>query len=159
MWEHVYVERGDHPRIAAVEAPKSRWNLGEQREIGLRSWSDERGGMALEIGSHTHTWRWNVTDSVELLNHTDKFKDAGLKNPGQGCEESANFTGQRVTKKACEEVLKEASLNVKALYRRAKAECGLKNFQECIRDCKRVVEIDSRNKDARAWLMQGQVGQ
>ena len=48
---------------------------------------------------------------------------------------------------------------MKALYRRAQADCGLKNFQACIRDCKRVIEIDSQNKDARALRRQAQVGQ
>merc|ERR1712070_1144046 len=53
-------------------------------------------------------------------------------------------------KKACATVLKEESQNVKALYRRAQAEHGLKNFSDCIRDCKRVVELDAQNKEARA---------
>merc|ERR1712039_630762 len=44
-------------------------------------------------------------------------------------------------------------------YRRAQAEFGLKNFVECILDCKRVVEIDSQNREARALLKQAQAGQ
>merc|ERR1712154_633851 len=50
-------------------------------------------------------------------------------------------------------------MNVKAFFRRAQAEQGLKNFQECIQDCKKVVELDSQNKDARALLKQAQAGQ
>jgi len=105
---------------------------------------------------------------VELLNHIDNFKDTDLKTKAKDvkrvCELNKAACYLRLkehaeAKKACDEVLKEESQNVKALYRRAQAECGLKNFQECIRDCKRVIEIDSQNKDARALLKQAQAGQ
>lgn len=59
-------------------------------------------------------------------------------------------------KKACNTVLKDETQNVKAIYRRAQAELGLKNFPECMRDCKKVVEIDAQNKEARALLKQAQ---
>ena len=53
-----------------------------------------------------------------------------------------------------DDVLKDFSLDVKAIYRRAKAELGLGKVAECIRDCKRVIEIDPQNKDARDLLKQ-----
>merc|ERR1712194_825834 len=53
----------------------------------------------------------------------------------------------------------EDGLNVKATFRRAQAECGLKNFMECIRDCKKVVELDAKNREARELLKQAQAGQ
>jgi FK506-binding protein 4/5 len=56
-------------------------------------------------------------------------------------------------------VLKDEKQNVKAMYRRAQAEYGLKNFEESIRDCKSVVAIDAQNKDARSLLKQAQAGQ
>merc|ERR1712113_1382302 len=56
-------------------------------------------------------------------------------------------------------VLKDDRHNVKAMYRRAQAEHGLKNFAECIRDCKSIVEVDSQNRDARALLKQAVAGQ
>merc|ERR1711920_853457 len=43
--------------------------------------------------------------------------------------------------------------------RRAQAEYGLKNFTECIQDCKNVVDIDNQNKEARVLLKQAQAGQ
>merc|ERR1712061_643965 len=49
--------------------------------------------------------------------------------------------------------------NVKAYFRRAQAELGLKNFSECMGDCKKVVELDPQNKEARALLKQAQAGQ
>jgi hypothetical protein len=45
------------------------------------------------------------------------------------------------------------------LYRRAQAELSLKNFIECIKDCKSVVEVDPQNREARALLKQAQEGQ
>merc|ERR1711972_550611 len=62
-------------------------------------------------------------------------------------------------KNACNAVLKEDTQNVKAIYRRAQAELGLKNFFECIKDCRKVVELDPPNKEARALLKQAQAGQ
>merc|ERR1712194_637227 len=53
----------------------------------------------------------------------------------------------------------EDGLNVKATFRRAQAECGLKNFMECIRDCKKVVELDAKNREARELRKQAQAGQ
>merc|ERR1712061_261786 len=49
--------------------------------------------------------------------------------------------------------------NMKAYFRRAQAEFGLKNFSECLGDCKKVVELDPQNKEARALLKQAQAGQ
>merc|ERR1712187_729763 len=63
------------------------------------------------------------------------------------------------TKTVCNAVLKEDMQNVKAYFRRAQAELGLKNFAECIGDCKKVVELDPQNKEARAVLKQAQTGQ
>merc|ERR1711972_260036 len=60
---------------------------------------------------------------------------------------------------ACDAVLKEDPQNVKAVYRLAQAELGLKNYLDCIKDCKKVVELDPPNKDARALLKQAQAGQ
>merc|ERR1712061_346725 len=62
-------------------------------------------------------------------------------------------------KKACDNVLKDDKQNVKAMYRRAQAEYHLKNYLESIRDCKRIVELDPRNRDVRALLKQAQAGQ
>jgi len=48
---------------------------------------------------------------------------------------------------------------VKALYRKAQCDYNLKNFDDCMRDCKRVVELDNQNKDARSLMKQAQAGQ
>ena len=105
---------------------------------------------------------------TELLNSTDHFEEAELKAKARECKKLCELNKAACflrlkehveAKKACEAVLKEERQNVKALYRRAQAECCLKNFQECIRDCKLVVELDTRNKDARALLKEALAGQ
>merc|ERR1712217_495055 len=62
-------------------------------------------------------------------------------------------------KVTCNSILKDDKKNIKALYRRAQAELALKNFGECISDCKSIVEVDAQNRDARALLKQAQAGQ
>merc|ERR1711941_176428 len=62
-------------------------------------------------------------------------------------------------KTSCNNALKEDSQNVKALFRRAQAECGLKNFMDCVKDLKKVLELDPQNKEARALYKEAQAGQ
>merc|ERR1712032_1568922 len=103
----------------------------------------------------------------DIFNYIDNFKEENkskAKELKRVCElnkaachlKMGDYTSAR---QACDAVLKDEKQNVKALYRRAQAEFGLKNFAECIRDCKSVVEIDPQNKDARALLKQAHVGQ
>merc|ERR1712151_1177797 len=51
------------------------------------------------------------------------------------------------------------SQNVKAMFRRAQAEFGLKNYMDCMSDIKKVLELDNQNKEARALYKQAQAGQ
>merc|ERR1711907_356139 len=62
-------------------------------------------------------------------------------------------------KNACNKVLEDDSLNVKALYRRAQAEHGLKNFDVCMQQCKRVLEVDAKNVEARELYKKAQLCQ
>merc|ERR1712136_695745 len=98
--------------LQEFEASKSTWNLGEQEKLDYAASRKDVAGELFKSG-RTHLALERYKKIVELLNYTDNFKDADLKIKAQ---------------------------DAKALYRRAQAECGLKNFQECIRDCKRVIE-------------------
>merc|ERR1712032_346123 len=103
----------------------------------------------------------------DIFNYIDNFKEENkskAKELKRVCELNKAACHLKLgdhtsARQACEAVLKDEKQNVKALYRRAQAEFGLKNFAECIRDCKSVVEIDPQNKDARALLKQAHVGQ
>merc|ERR1719491_1411378 len=46
----------------------------------------------------------------------------------------------------CDAVLKDNPQNLKALYRRAQASIGTKEFDDAVRDCKRILELDSGHK-------------
>merc|ERR1712048_1546290 len=54
----------------------------------------------------------------------------------------------------CTAVLEMENDNLKAYYRRAQAYYEIEYIEECIADCKRVVEIDPQNREARALLKQ-----
>merc|ERR1712228_711646 len=54
---------------------------------------------------------------------------------------------------------KDDKQNVKAIYRRAQAQHGLKNFNDSIEDCKKVVELDPQNREARELLKKARAGQ
>merc|ERR1712137_537397 len=62
-------------------------------------------------------------------------------------------------KKSCDVVLKDQSNNVKAMYRKAQACYEMKDIQECTRGLKRLIEIDSQNRDARGLLKRAHVAQ
>merc|ERR1719469_1139036 len=61
--------------------------------------------------------------------------------------------------KVCNNVLKDDTSNVKALYRRAQCDLELNNFQECTRDLKKVIGMEPQNKAARALLLDAKAGQ
>ena len=62
-------------------------------------------------------------------------------------------------KASCDAVLKDDSHNVKALFRKAQAELGLKMFLECAEDVKKVLDLEPQNKEARALAKEAAKGQ
>jgi len=52
----------------------------------------------------------------------------------------------------CNEVLQDDPQNLKALYRRAQGCLGSKDFDDAAKDCRRIIELDSGNKDAQLLL-------
>lgn len=48
----------------------------------------------------------------------------------------------------CTKVLEYDAKNVKATFRRAQAEFALHNFQACVEDANRTLELDASNKEA-----------
>ena len=62
-------------------------------------------------------------------------------------------------KASCNTVLKEEAQNVKALFRRAQADLELKNFEDCQKDVKKVLDLEPQNKEARALAKDLQMAQ
>merc|ERR1712217_768317 len=115
------------------------------------------GGLALQRYKQVR----DLFTGIDGYKEENKVKAQELK---KSCELNLSMCYLKLldfaeAKSSCNNILKEDMLNVKAMYRRAQAEFGLKNFVECIQDCKRVVEIDSQNREARALLKQAQTEQ
>ena len=62
-------------------------------------------------------------------------------------------------KASCDTVLKDDVHNVKALFRRAQANFGLKSFMECTFDVKKVLELEPQNREARSLAKEVQKAQ
>merc|ERR1711933_359189 len=94
----------------------------------------------------------------------EESKKASAKELKLACElhsaacslKSKDFAEVR---KSCNNVLKEDSRNVKALFRRAQAHLGEKNFTDCISDLKKLVEVDPQSREARSLMKEAQAGQ
>merc|ERR1712048_920946 len=142
--------------LTDFEKAKNSWDMSEQEKV-------EFGAARKEVGSNLFKCGrlWMALSAYkkvgDLFNYTDNFQEENklkAKELKKLCElnKSACYLKLRdyvEAKKSCNAVLKEEGQNVKAIYRRAQADHGLKNFQECIADCKRIIELDSSNKDAR----------
>jgi len=156
-----------HMELLEFEKPKETYDMSEdekvqfgvaRKDVGAALFKSGRLSMALQ--------RYKKVG--DLFNYIDNFKDEKNKEKAKelkkACELNKAMCYLKLkdfseAKKSCNAVLKDEVANVKAVYRRAQADYGLKNFQDCIRDCKRVVELDAQNKDARTLLKQAQLGQ
>jgi len=105
---------------------------------------------------------------IDLFNYIDGKKDedkkAKAKELAKLCELNSAACNLKLmdfseAQRHCDNVLKEDSLNVKALFRRAQAHQGMKNYMVCMADLKKLVEIDPQNREARALMKEAQAGQ
>jgi len=148
------------------EKGKDTWSMSEEEKVEFGLARKEvatelfkSGRFAMALGRYKKI--------VELFNYIDNFKEENkekAKDLKKVCELNKAACYLKIAdydeaKKACGEVLKNDSMNVKALYRKAQCDYHLKNFSDCMLGCKRVVEIDAQNKDARALMKQAQAGQ
>jgi len=152
--------------LTAFEKAKDTWSLSEEekidfgaarKEVGSQLFKAARMEMALE----------RYKKVLDLFSYIDNYKEENktkAKDLKKLCELNKAACHLKLSqysdaKKACANVLKEESENVKAHFRHAQAEFGLHEFASCIKDCKRVIELDAQNREARALLKQAQVGQ
>jgi len=148
------------------EKAKDTWSLSEEEKIEFGTARKDIGATLFKSGRFVMALE-RYKKVADLFNYIENFKEENKKPAKQlksACElnKAACFLKLQEhsdAKTACNAVLKEDSQNVKAIFRRAQAEFGLKNFPECMKDCKRVVELDAQNREARALLKQAQAGQ
>merc|ERR1712194_845813 len=105
---------------------------------------------------------------ISLFSYLDSIKDEGKKANAKelklACELnsaacSLKFKDFAEVKKKCNSVLKDDPRNVKALFRRAQAHLGEKNFADSIADLKKLIEADPQNREARSLMKEAQAGQ
>jgi len=148
------------------EQAKETYSMSEEEKI-------EYGAARKEVGSNLFRsgrvefamQRYNKV--IELFNYMDNFKEENkvkAKDLKKVCELNRAACQLKVkdfseARTSCDSVLKEDAQNVKALFRKAQAEYGLKNFDESMRIVKRVVELDPQNRNARALYKDAQAEQ
>ena len=137
-------------KLQRFDAPKSTWSLTEQEKADVAVARKDVAGALFKMGRIQLALE-RFKKIVELFYIYRQIQGRGHQNKAVCC---FRLQEHAEAKKSCDEMLKEESQNLKALYRRAKAEFGLKNFQECILECQRVVDIDPENKEARVLIKQ-----
>jgi len=152
--------------LPEFEKPKDTWSMEEDEKVDFGV-SRKEIGSKLFKGGRLQLALQRYKKVVELFSYTDNFKEENkakaqdLKNVCELNKAACYLKLQDFAeaKRACNAVLKEEKDNVKALYRRAQSDCSLKNFAECIADCKKIVELDKNNREARELLKKAQAGQ
>lgn len=152
--------------LQEFEKARDTWSFSEEEKLDFGRTRKEVGGSLFKRG-RVALALLRYKKVVELFSYVDNYNEENKQKAielKQACElnKAACFLklGELTeARSACDAVLKEDKCNAKALYRRAQAELGLKNFTDCMRDCKRIVEADPQNREARILLKQAQTGQ
>eukprot|EP00441_Pelagodinium_beii_P020981 CAMPEP_0197664152 /NCGR_PEP_ID=MMETSP1338-20131121/58462_1 /TAXON_ID=43686 ORGANISM="Pelagodinium beii, Strain RCC1491" /NCGR_SAMPLE_ID=MMETSP1338 /ASSEMBLY_ACC=CAM_ASM_000754 /LENGTH=655 /DNA_ID=CAMNT_0043242731 /DNA_START=49 /DNA_END=2016 /DNA_ORIENTATION=- len=135
---------------------KVNWCL-KRKEVGSQLFKRGRTELALERYIKVK----ETLDYIESFRADTKLQAVELKRV---CELNSAACYLRMKeyqncKRSCNYVLNEEADSVKALFRRAQAYYGLLDFSECQGDCRRVLELDPENKDARVLMKKAQDGQ
>ncbi|CAE7447034.1 FKBP62 [Symbiodinium natans] len=152
--------------LSSFEKAKDIWDMSEDEKIEFASARKEVGGKLFKEGRFLLAMErykkvadmFSYTDNYQAENKakaTDLKKVCTLNKAA--CQLKCELFADAKT--SCNTVLKDDSANLKALFRRAQAELGLKNFGDCTRDVKRILEIDPQNREARALAKQAASGQ
>mmetsp|Transcript_32938 Transcript_32938/g.61408 ORF Transcript_32938/g.61408 Transcript_32938/m.61408 type:complete len:546 (+) Transcript_32938:74-1711(+) len=152
--------------LLEFEKGKQTWDMDEDEKI-------EFGTARKEVGSnHFRTGRIQMAlgrykKVIEVFNYTDNMKEPNktkAKDLKKACELNSascqlKLKDNEEARKHCDNVLKEETCNVKALYRRAQANMGHLEFMDSITDLKKLIEIDPKNREARTLLKEAQAKQ
>jgi len=146
---------------------KDTYDLTDDEKIEFATARKDVGGALFKAA------RWNMAlgrykKIIDLFNYLDGIKDedklAKAKELKKLCELNSAACNLKLkefsdAQKNCDNVLKEETSNVKALFRRAQAHLGNKNYTVSMADLKKLVEIDPQNREARALMKEAQAGQ
>jgi len=141
--------------------------MDEEEKIEFATGRKEVGSSLFRSGRfHLALGRYKKV--LDLFSYIDDFKDEAKKTKAKELKSACNSNVAACqlkiqdfaeAKKTCDKILAEESLNVKARFRRAQAQFGLRNFLDCLADLKRIIEVDPQNREARSLLREAQAGQ
>merc|ERR1712137_1342803 len=154
-------------KLIEFEKGKDHYSMNEEEKVGFGTSRKEMGSTLFKQG-RTALALERYKKVAEMFSYIDSMKDETMKTKAKDlkkiCElnKAACFLKLKEygeAKKACDTVLKEEPNNVKAMFRKAQACYEMKDIQDCIRDLKRLIEIDVQNKEARVLMKKAQVAQ
>lgn len=151
--------------LTSFDNPPRPQSLSEEGKVAWATQRKEVGSRLVREARYLLA-RQRYKGAVELLSHTDNFKEAtksaaiALKltcelNSAQCFLKMSDFFGAR---SACDAVLKLEPNNVKALFRRATANMQLNEFEGAVSELRRLLGVDPNNAEARRMLPQAQRG-
>merc|ERR1712066_457663 len=153
--------------LLEFEKAKDTWSMSEDEKLEFAANRKNVGGALFKAG-RVQLALERYKKVISLFSYLDSIKDeekkASVKELKLACELnsaacSLKFKNFAEVRKSCDTVLKEDSRNVKALFRRAQAHGGDKNFTDSIADLKKLVEVDPQNREARSLMKEAQAGQ
>jgi len=152
--------------LLEFENAKDTWSLSEEEKVDFGTKRKDMGSIHFKNGRLQLALQ-RYKKVADMFNYIDNFREENkvkAKELKKNCDLNSAACHLKLknyadAKMACATVLKDDTGNIKALYRRAQAECGLKNFMECISDCKKIITANPQNKEARALLKEASAGQ
>lgn len=153
--------------LLEFEKAQDTWNMSEDEKLEFAGARKDVGGSLFKAARYRMALE-RYKKVISLFSYLDSIKDedkkAKAKELKKACELNSAACNLKIGEfpealKNCDNVLKEDSQNVKALFRRGQARLGVKEFQLCMTDMKKVVEIDPQNREARALMKEAQAGQ
>lgn len=152
--------------LIEFEKPQDTWNMSEDEKLEFGAARKDVGSNLFRAG-RLHMALERYKKVINLFAYIDNMKEENktkAKDLKKVCELNSaacqlKFKEFSEVKKHCDNVLKDDSANAKALYRRAQAHLGLKNFQDCIADVKKHLEVEPKSREARALFKEAQAGQ
>lgn len=159
---HVEMMDFDHPAVPDDGPRNDRLEFcQEQKNRGSAHFRKERYRLALEryarVVDLLPLYKREGTSSV----HVDFFEDAADRQVAQelriACRLNLGASALKLEEfyaaaRYCDEVLKDEPTNLKALYRRAQAYVGTKDFEKAGKDCRRILDLHESHNEAQALL-------
>eukprot|EP00418_Pyrodinium_bahamense_P065919 CAMPEP_0179088380 /NCGR_PEP_ID=MMETSP0796-20121207/40210_1 /TAXON_ID=73915 /ORGANISM="Pyrodinium bahamense, Strain pbaha01" /LENGTH=602 /DNA_ID=CAMNT_0020785909 /DNA_START=54 /DNA_END=1862 /DNA_ORIENTATION=+ len=152
--------------LVSYEKAQETWNMSEDEKVEFGAARKEVGSSLFRQGRY-HLALGRYRKVTEMFGYVDNFKEENktkARDMKKACDLNSAACQLKLkeyaeAKKECEKVLKEESANVKALFRRAQANFGLKNFMDCLVDLKKIIARDPQNREARTLLKEAQAAQ